>query len=833
MSLHTGTHITDSSYACKYYWQATNVKGETVTLRIYKKNYSGAPLVYRICDLVSLKLNVQGDQGGVDQPIVKTSLQITLIDSYDAPAAAIGYEYIDGVRKYVYEKHGGWEEFFTPDATEYVVQVYVTANPDSEYSESRCVWQGYITPDSWHESLSYRGSVTIVARDNLGHLADFDFDLTGNDWGLVKVRDIIDGALTKINFPLRNYWAGENDFRAALYAVGADTSNDLGVLDLMVNVSAFEGLTWWDALESIIDSIGCVFRFTDYDAFTLMPLRHMPDMGWAEEEPKTIAPEMEFYGGSRMLDPGYKEIVEKIDFGQSDKLEYQSADIPKPGVNASTNQTFVLEFKNDHVIDPYGGQSSHTSSLQRSAPNATSMISKSIGNIRNLYNIIDPDAYDLQDYTKETEGEGFRNYLFLPANRGSMTINGSNVTINYTNSNWRFLVKTKSTQFKLKLEFATPAGFDDNGKLGAYPFKLWKVRYQIYYTKGGVTRHWTGDNWVDVSAGYYYIEKEYDPETEDVTSIEESLIECSDVGEYGTLYVIINYMVYRTVTYWWTYNGGWQLMIQASIGVYARLKSISMESELTKKMVSDTTKTVNNADYNVRCTRNPRFGCLSQSVGFVYPSNYQNAFFYMDDNGYPQAAPYLWKWSDRTTQLGFPVQVALQILQYHAVPLEVLEGSAGMVNKINRFTFDDAYLYKNVAHLILSGVYDFMTGRFDSVIFRAWTAFSNVSTRSAVAAAASTLDDEETEEQETETLEGVTPVRVSEAKLALLEKVATSEIAATVAEETEEQETAGAVTYLTPVLSRGTTLEITEGMEVERVFVERSIQEESAEIEED
>ncbi|MBQ3812889.1 MAG: hypothetical protein II841_04915 [Bacteroidales bacterium] len=829
MALQSGTHITDTTYAIKYYWRSVNVKGETVSLYIYAKGYRGAPLVYRICDLVSLKLNVQGDQGGVDQPIVKTSLQITLIDSYDAPAAAIGTEYFDGVSKYVYEKHGGWEEFFTPDATKYIVQVYVTANADSEYSESRCVWQGYITPDSWHESLSYRGSVTITARDNLGHLADFDFDMAGNDWGLVRVSDIIDGALTKIKFPLRNYWAGENDFRAAMYAVGTETDDPVGLLDLRVNVSAFEGLTWWDALESVIDSIGCVFRYTDYNAFYLMPLRHMPDMGWAEEEPKTILPEMEFYGGSRMLDPGYKEIVEKVDFGQSDKLEYQSADFPKPTITSITQSaSFVLEFKNEHRWLPYPPyEDSFTAAQGEYGPEGTGGQSKSIGNVSGLFASLNPDNYDLDDRTIETEGEGFRNYLFWTANRGTISINGSNTSISYNNTNHGFHIKAKSTRFNLKVEFATPAGFDSSGKLGAYPLKLWKLKYQIYYEKDGVTRHWTGDSWIN--ANYYYIEKEYDPQTEDVRTIEENLIECADVGEYGTLHIIVNYMVYRAVSYGWIYNNGYVMVIDGPIGgVYARLKSISLESSLTKKMVSDTTKTVNNADYNVRCSRNPKFGCLSQSVGFVYPSNYKNAFFYMDVNDYPQAAPYLWKWSDRSTQLGFPVQIAMQILQYHAVPLEVLEGVSGMVSKVNRFTFDDAYVYKSVAHLLLSGVYDFMTGRFDSVIFRAWTSFSNVSTRSAVQAVAANSGGSEEEPEEQETVEdGVTAVKMSDKKLLLLEKVQTADLAETVEEETEEQETAVERVYETPVLSSGELITIEDDSLVDRTFVTRELADEN------
>lgn len=817
-------YITDNTYAIKYYWESYNQKGELIRLNIRAKGYKGAPIVYRICDLVSLKFQVQGDTSALDSPIIKTLLQITLVDSYDAEDKEIGYEYIEGARKYVYEKHGAWEEFFTPDSTKYLVEVVMTPNPDSQYNETRTIWRGYVTPDSWHESLSYRGSITIVARDNLGHLSDFDFDLTPDDWGLVKVYDIIEGAMTKINFPMRLYYqTSENDFRPALVCPDADTSSDLGLVDLRVNASAFEGMTWWEALEETLNSIGCVLRFTDYQSFNVMPLRLLPDMGWAEEEWKTLAPDMEFYGGSRMLDPAYKEIVEKIDFGQQDKQEFQMADVPAPTYSEEQNDTFVLEFKNDHVVNPYGGQESRSSSVQYSAPaRANTSGGGDIGNLSFLHGSIDPTKYDIQDYTKETEGEGFRNYLFIAANLGTMSYSSGKINISYSDAfNFSFLARVKSSKFKLKLDFASPAGFDDNGKLGSYPFKLWKLKYRISYGTtfgGGTKRYWTGDNWVEASGNGYIIEKTFDPETEDITSIEESLIPCDAVGEYGYMWITIVSMVYRTITYWWTYNGGLIFNVQVSKGVYARLKSISLESELTKKMVSDTVKTVNNEQYNVRCTRNPRFGCLSQSVGFVYPSNYRNAFFYLDSNGFPQAAPYLWKWTDRSTKLGFPVQVALQILQYHATPLEVLEGATGMVDKINRITFDDSYVYKGLAHLLLSGNYDLMTARFDSAILRAYARFSNVSTRSAVQAA----DSGEAGEAETPTGD-VRALKISDAKLALLDRVQTAEVAETVETETELQEETPAKVYEVPAISAGTRLEITDGMEVERAFVTREI----------
>ena len=226
---------------------------------------------------------------------------------------------------------------------------------------------------------------------------------------------------------------------------------------------------------------------------------------------------------------------------------------------------------------------------------------------------------------------------------------------------------------------------------------------------------------------------------------------------------------------------------------------------------------MNNADYNVRCSRSPMFGCVSQDVGFVHPSNYKNAFFYIDSNDHPQLAPYLWKWSDRSTSLGFPVQIALQILQYHATPLEVLEGPSGLVEKTERLTFDDNYGYKNVLHLLLSATYNLLTARFDSAIFRAWVAFSNASTRSYVAAA-SAPEEQSGESEETETIpEDVTPLELSDSARARLERIRVVDLAASIEEETELQEetpTAAAV----PELTTGQLLEIADESMITRTF---------------
>ena len=142
---------------------------------------------------------------------------------------------------------------------------------------------------------------------------------------------------------------------------------------------------------------------------------------------------------------------------------------------------------------------------------------------------------------------------------------------------------------------------------------------------------------------------------------------------------------------------------------------------------------------------------------------------------------------------------------------EVLEGAAGLVEKSERLTFNDTYLYKGLAHLILSAGYNLMTAHLDSVIFRAWAAFDDVSTRSAVAGSAE------------EVTEGVTPIVLSEGKQNLLQQVQVVGIANSVEVATEEQEDAPEKVYIVPELNQGAAVQIQDGMTVERIFVPKEL----------
>lgn len=688
------------TYGLKFYKELTNERGVTVRLEIHQRSWSGRTI--EIAKLSGLNFFIQGSQDDVDTPIVKTSAKFGLLDNPFEPGLdSDGEKYVNGH----WVRFTNWTEFYTPDSTLYLVKLF---------HNGRALWSGYITPDSYQESLDAFGVIQITARDNLGHLQDFEFDMTGDTYGLVNIYNLVEAAFNKINFPMNAVYqdqADDNELRSE--------DDAIGVRDLCVNVSAFDGMNWYEALEETLNSVGWCMRFCDVNAFEVGPLRHIARYGWHMEDDQP-SENVQFIGrgsGTRTYDPAYREIVETIDFGQNDDV---APDLmcAKSGSVTVGSDNFISVFDQD-IVNPYGQTSHQTSYLSRSAPYITGRTGFNWQGWEMLPVSLISENYTLQDYTKQTEGESANDYVYIAANVGTLTQSGPN----WTSVNHSFGRKVRSTALKLVLKLAPhPAGFDENGKLGVYPFNLKFIKYSVWYRKDNSTvRYWNGNYW---QQGYVALTEEHDPLTESADTLEVQLLECQELGTYGTLYLTIEQIVYQSTSYWWTSAGGQiQLMIQASIGVYARVESLTFESSQSTKMRSDKVTTVVNTKNNVRCKRTPLFGCLSQTCGFIMPENYENAFYYIDGDGNVQQAPYKWKWLTDTVSLPFPAKIHQQLLMFHYSTKQVLEGASRpcdyeRAGHDGELRFDCTIGYKGVQHLLMSVNHDLLTDRFVATILR-------------------------------------------------------------------------------------------------------------------
>ena len=302
-----------ATYGLKYTSGAIVRNGVTYTLNISQRDYSGATL--EIGDLQALGLEIQGASGGIDAPIAKTLLHFTVADTVD-----IGT--VGGV------KHGGWEEFYTPDATLYQVDLK---------RGTQVIWRGYITPDSWNEPLNYRGSITVTARDNIGHMADFEFSKAAllewmsylggtsvarvRDDNLVSIYELVFAAfgVAGIGMTFRTNWdSGDSGAEPHLMAGTAD------VKDWLIDIDSLADLDWYHAVERVLASAGLVLRWTEGLNISLMSLRSLHKMGTAGSQPARAANFVN-RSGHRTLDPAYRQIVERLDYDCTDGYEAEWA----------------------------------------------------------------------------------------------------------------------------------------------------------------------------------------------------------------------------------------------------------------------------------------------------------------------------------------------------------------------------------------------------------------------------------------------------------------------------------------------------------------------------
>lgn len=275
------------AYGLKYSQYITK-GGATIQIRVYVKDYSGAS--YGMAHLTGASLQIIGGQSDPLTPIIKTALSWSLADCWDeGTTQADGTECVNAQG----EKCGRWEEFYTPDATKFRVELWAA---QTAAATPACIWTGFITPDSWSENMIYRGSITITARDMLGALQEKEFNLTGR----VSILDIVQGALSACAAPMAlSYTAGH-------FLVN---SNGQSILAHTIAASTFSGDNWQTALEDTLESLGLVLRYNGANGLVLAPLRYV------REDTTSGSHTIEFTGrsGLRELVPALREITETFD----------------------------------------------------------------------------------------------------------------------------------------------------------------------------------------------------------------------------------------------------------------------------------------------------------------------------------------------------------------------------------------------------------------------------------------------------------------------------------------------------------------------------------------
>ena len=667
-----------ASYGLKYKAEFKNTKGHYYRIRIYQRGYTGSSKT--IGYVAGAALELQGNQGEIIAPIIKTQLRVSLVDAADlAETSAV--------------KYGDWQEFFTPDATLYKV-VLGQGFDGQNYTD---VWSGYITPDSWVEAIEYRGIITITARDGLGMLKDHPFEETGiaraDENGLVSIMSILYEAGHVFEMPMdivSHIGTSEVGYKPPRFSAGEYT--DVSIESASVNAALFEGMDWYSVLEQTLEAIGCAIRYNGQNALVIMALRDLPKLGRSDGAFEYHP--VEFYGCTLEFDPAVKRIVEEQDYKQRAEVDFPVFD----GLQFNTGTTYRCKTEGNEL--PSGG----TVSIPEHDAAMNTLSNKGETGWDVTSGMLNPASYEADDFLKRAEGvDGWRNYAFLAANQ---VLNGSAPVATY-----RFVTRTAAIKTTFRF---TPNALSirmsgsQTGRMMGPHYALANIKYYVMFTDGTTTRYWNGGQWTSTAI---LLEKEYDAQNQYETTLEINTAECTDIT-VGTFVVEFGQIVYKM----WSDGGH---------GCYARVVEIKAEINSTTSIQSNKVTTVNDDAFNVVLTRKPLFGALSQEVSFVRPSNYLAALFtYTSYGSNPVACPYNFHFGSETP-VPLPVLIHQQILCYYYGAARVLNGNCAPINN-GMMVFSRICEYKRRKYLIQGGTLDLFSGVLTNAVLREYLDFDEL-----------------------------------------------------------------------------------------------------------
>lgn len=236
-------------------------------VEIYKDGYSGTAV--EIAGLHADGITISKDSQSLTQPITTSVLTLRLSDCNELD----------------------YSQFFTPNATLFKV-VWKTINGTTTTTR----WTGFITPDSYSENLAYRDTLTLTARDNLGRLNDYDFDLAQGQ--MLSVRAILTAAMTKAGVAM------SLTFTTAKVATSPAT---VLAVDGLVNTTLLQGMTWHAAVELLLTGLGLTIAWNDGNAFEVRDITQAPA--------NTQAAFFINKSGFRQIRPAWKNLTLAQDYG--------------------------------------------------------------------------------------------------------------------------------------------------------------------------------------------------------------------------------------------------------------------------------------------------------------------------------------------------------------------------------------------------------------------------------------------------------------------------------------------------------------------------------------
>ena len=616
----------------------------------------------------SLHLQIQGQQADIDSPIVKTSLAMSFVD---AP------EIVDD------RKNGMWEEFYSADATGWKVLLL---------EDNNMIWGGYITPDSFSEELSYRGVVSIIARDNIGHLKDFPFDAQTAD-GTISLYDLVTMGWEKIQSPMVLDWSGDGD--------GVNWLNCSGQImyATRMNISAFEDMSWYDAIEKALYSYGLVMRYIERNRVHICPLRDMPKHGYHDYDYFGANIPIFATGARRELVPAAKMIQENVSYDLEDKVSFPQIEQSRyTGVETS----YRCKIEGAVIDGTSFGRVEHDAPIW-----AISELPYYTGwdNYTDYSLCFDISRYGTGYFTERQGGDAeMRKYMYIAAN-------------NVDARSIMFRKFITPCEFAIKIKFGRPLSINSANKLEQQSvYNLEKIIFRIEVKQGGNTYYYAGNGeWkVDEHTMTY----EYDPQ-DGVTDFEVqvkpnvTMVENADSQTKMTLHIYK--VVYKQMG-----SGSLQ-----HIGLYACIQDFAIAaSDTASLMKKNNVKTVYNEDNNIVIKRDPEIAPTFDAVPF--PGLIKNGIF-VENLGMLQPTPEWQYGNEQALQLA--VHVHKQLLCYHSKPNNLITGTIVAANSdanVGSRPFSSNWMYRGKEHMLISGNLNLLTNRVEGAVLREFIRYEDM-----------------------------------------------------------------------------------------------------------
>lgn len=631
--------------------------GDEVRLELHKAypdDFPLYPIAREIGDvLTGLHLDIEGGMDDIDTPIVKTSLTFSVVDAPELDNNNI--------------KAGDWEEFYTSDATGWKVILLGRRKGESEF---RAMWGGFVTPDSYTETLQHHGVVTITARDNIGHLQDFAFDAAGNEAGMITPYELITQAWAKIASPMTLDWRGEEDENEWPQAEGVNA------VDMYLNVSAFEGKTWHDAVTETLYSLGLVMRYVGRNKVAVCPLRRLPYQGRAfMDYLESSKPTFVAYG-TRELVPAVKEIAEEVAYELG-----KGADQPLVGVEDFTGEEVTCSASYGN----YDGDG-----IRVNVP------------VNPIVNNSATGWDNIESSTLFFNPQGYTNALINKyAIEGQMFL-----AVNVTNNAVWYSVGMTPYDIDLRIDLGpvvctTP---EKNIEFAPPYDTIIKTKSIIKFVQGRNELYYNGTRW-DTP----YAELELSADTYEDRAFK-LFIPAANVSGEGVLEIHITAIEVRFRD------------VFPTLPTYIGIKALSFSAgDGYALMEKNTITTKYNEENNVRMSRSPELGPAYDEV--VFPALIKNGIFRKDGNLYKPAPTWKWNTDEDYDAAQLAVLVHKELLCYHSKANNLLTGDIVNADMIDPRTI---WKWKGKEHLLLSGSYNFLSSQLEGASLREFVRYEKM-----------------------------------------------------------------------------------------------------------